>query len=614
MKIKSLFILACVLIVLSGCMDVLDKHNLGSVSDNIWENEGTATLYLNNLYEDNMPGFNMGYNSTYTDETYSSNTSVTDLLYGFVDNTDFSTTYVSQSTDIFHKDNYKLIRQINLCIDGMKESALDDSIKGIILGQAYFLRAYRYWEIIKLYGGIPMILHAQDPFTENLDVARHKTSTCIDYLMEDLDFAIEHLPDQWDNNNLGRITSGVAAAYKGRILLNWASPLFNRENKIERWQRAYDANKEAIEILARTGRGLNPDYSSIFTTTTATNVEAIWFTLYNSSAGNDYTNGWEGTIRPRSGGGSGSCNPTWNLVKAFPMANGKWITDEGSGYDSTYFWQNRDPRFYAVVGYNGCTWKMGGKTSDIQWAYDRNFMENNTRPATGFYCKKASDPTIDIDQTSYGSTTWHELRYAEVLLNLAECANEVGKPEETIEQLKKIRARAGIEEGDGSYGLPVNGTKDEILEAVMHERQIELCLENKRYWDIRRRLMYRNDIGSHSPRLNGTYRLGILTSINSKYIRAVTTDKTSSWYGWKSIDTAAYFGHINIDDQAVYNTYFKTTLRVLEQVDATSGIPFPLNYPELFDFFAVPSAMLNSSDSIRQTINWFDGSFDPLAE
>lgn len=610
MKIKSSIIVLVVMTILSGCTDVLDKHNLNSVNDQIWDNEGTATLYLNKLYEDNMPGMSLGEDLGRSDESYTSSESVTNLVYGYVDNTDLATTYVGRSTDVFHKDNYVLIRQINLCIDGMKESALSDSVCGIILGQAYFLRAYRYWEIIKLYGGVPMVLHAQDPFFENMDMARNTTSECIDLLVEDLDYAIANLPDNWDATNLGRITRGAVAAYKGRILLNWASPMFNPNNEADRWQRAYDANKEAMEMLAAAGRGLHPDFSTIFTTSASTNVEAVLFKLYNANAGNDYATSWESTIRPRSGGGSGSSNPTWNLVKAFPMANGKWISDPTSGYDSTFYWKNRDPRFYATIAYNGCTWKMEGKDTEIQWTYDRNIQENNSKPGTGFYCKKASDPTLPMDKVKYGSATWHELRYAEVLLNFAECANEVGKPEEAIEQLKRIRERAGIEPGeDGNYGLPAGGSQNEILEAVIHERQIEFAFENKRYWDLRRRTMFRNDLGPNTPKLNGTQRYGMLTSINAKYSRVIT-DQTSPYYGWKAVDTAAYFGSIDINDNAIYNQYFKTTIRSMEVV--LNEVSTPINYLPLYDFFAVPSAMLQSCDSIKQTIGWFDGSFDPL--
>ncbi|MBN1925090.1 MAG: RagB/SusD family nutrient uptake outer membrane protein [Prolixibacteraceae bacterium] len=612
MKKRSILIMLVFFTALFGCEDVLDKHDLNTVDDLIWDDEVTATLYLNKLYEDNMPDMSLGEGSAWGDETYSSSEGVSNLMYGFVEPTNFSTSFVSRGTDVFHKDNYKLIRQVNIAIEGIEGSTLSDSIKGVLVGQARFFRAYRYWEIIKIYGGIPMIMHVQDPYTEILDVARNKTSECINLIVEDMDYGIEHLPDQWDANNFGRITKGAAAAYKGRVLLHWASPMFNPENKAERWQQAYDANKQAIEILAVTGRGLHPEYSTIFTSNITTNVEAILFRQYSAAAGQDFATGWESTIRPRSGGGSGSQNPTWNFVKAFCMSNGKRITNPASGYDSTYYWQNRDPRFYDIIGYNGCTWEMNGKTTTVQWTYDRNAQEYNTKPGTGFYCKKASDINLNKDNTSLGSQTWHEIRYAEVLLNFAECANELGKTSEAMENVIAIRQRAGIEAGDGNYGIPANPGKTELLEIIMNERQIEFAFENKRYWDLRRRKMFTSDLGPNTPKLNGTHRYGLLIQVNARYMRPLSVPEGDPLYGWKMIDTAAYNGSININDSEVYNAYFKTTLRIMDAV--VNDVPMVFDYKELYDFMSVPEAMLNSSDSIKQTVGWFDGSFDPLVE
>ncbi|HPR30661.1 MAG TPA: RagB/SusD family nutrient uptake outer membrane protein [Prolixibacteraceae bacterium] len=612
MKKSSYIALIVLLSAFMACEDVLDKQNLNSVSDRIWDDEVTASLYLNKLYQDNMPPMSLGESSAWGDETYSSSEGVSMLLYGLVEPTNFSTSFVSRGTDVFHKDNYKLIRQINIALEGIEGSILNDSIKGILIGQARFLRAYRYWEIVKIYGGVPMILHVQDPYTEVLDKSRNKTSDCIDRIVEDLDYGIENLPDQWLESDFGRITRGAAAAYKGRVLLHWASPMFNPENKSERWQQAYDANKQALDLLARTNRGLHPDYGTIFTTNVLTNVEAILFRQFSAAAGQDFASEWESDIRPRSGGGSGGQNPTWNLVKAFGMANGKRITDPGSGYDSTYFWQNRDPRFYHIIAYNGCTWEMSGKSSTVQWAYDRNIQENNTKPGTGFYCKKASDANLHKDNTSLGSHTWHEIRYAEVLLNFAECANEVEKKDEAISKLIDIRKRAGIEAGDGNYGIPSNPDKTELLEIIMNERQIELAFENKRYWDLRRRKMFTEDLGPNTRRLNGTYRYGLLTQINARFMRPISVPEDDPFYGWKGVDTAAYYGSININDSESYNTYFKTSLRIMEAV--VNNVPLSLNYQPLYDFMSVPDAMLNSTDSIAQTIGWFNGSFDPLDE
>ncbi|MFA9390208.1 MAG: RagB/SusD family nutrient uptake outer membrane protein [Prolixibacteraceae bacterium] len=612
MKTKSQIIMIILLTVLIGCQDVLDKHNLNVVNDLIWDDDVTATLYLNKLYADNMPIMSLGESSEWGDETYSSSSGVSMLQYGFVEPTDFSTEYVARGSDVLHKDNYILIRQINICIDGLEASTLSDSIKGLLIGQAKFLRAYRYWEMVKIYGGVPMILHTQDPYTENLDVARSSTKECVDLIVADLDYGIEYLPHQWDGGNLGRINKGAAAAYKGRILLHWASPLFNPDNKSDRWQRAYDVNKEVIDLLAVTNRGLHPDYSTIFTTDVTTNVEAILYRQYSATAGQSFASGWESSIRPRSGGGGGGNNPTWNFVKSFVMANGKRITDSDSGYDSTYYWQNRDPRFYDIVAYNGCTWEMNGKTTNIQWAYDRNIQENNTKPGTGFYNKKASDVNLHKDNVSLGNQSWHELRYAEVLLNFAECANEIGKTQEALQQVIAIRQRAGIEAGDGNYGIISNPSKTELLEVIMNERQIEFAFENKRYWDLRRRLMFRNDLGPHTPKLNGTHRYGLLTQIQARFMRPLAVPEDDPLFGWKSIDTAAYNGSIDINNSESYNTYFKTTLRVMDAVVNEKALV--MDYKELYDFMSVPQAMLNSSDSIQQSLGWFDGFFDPLSE
>ena len=607
MKAYTITIIALLFTFLTGCEEVLDKHDLNVVDEQIWDNEVQATLYVNNLYEDNMPNMSLGTNSSMSDETFSSSEDITDLLYGFYTSTDID------AVKVLHKDNYKLIRQINICIEGLVNSSLDESIKAPIAGQALFFRAYRYWEMVKLYGGIPMVFEVQDPFKEDLNVARSKTSESIDLIVADLDQAIASLPVEWTlDNDKGRITSGAAAAFKGRILLAWASPLFNPENKQARWQRAYNANKQAIELLAQmsTPRDLNPDFSLIFTENVLDNVEAVLYKRFSLSAGSDYVSSWENSVRPPSAGGNGGNNPTWELVKAFPMANGKLINESGSGYDSTCFWQNRDPRFYATIAYNGAEWSMNGRDEDIQWAYVRNIHENNRTPATGFYCRKATDPTIAEEDISQTGTTWHELRYAEVLLNFAECANELGIKNEALENIRRIRQRAGIEAGSGDYGIPESVSLAQLRELIMIERQVEFAYENKRYWDMRRRLLFRNDLGDYMKKFNGTKRHGLETRVKSPWSARIL-DKESPYYGWSRIDTVTLLGHVNINDRDNYNTYFSTNYKEMES--NIGNVIQSINYPALYDFFAVPSAFIQTSPAVEQTKGW-GGNFDPLAE
>jgi hypothetical protein len=368
---------------------------------------------------------------------------------------------------------------------------------------------------------------------------------------------------------------------------------------------------QAIDILSQmtVPGGLYPVFEDIFTVDVVNNREAIIFKRYSLSAGNDYTHSWESRVRPPSGGGNGGFSPTWELVKAFPMANGKLINEPGSGYDSTYFWKNRDPRFYATVGYNGSQWAMNGRVESNIWTF-RNIKENNRVPATGFYNKKATDPLIAREDISQTSTAWIELRYAEVLLNFAEAANELGKTGEALEKIRLVRERAGIESGGGEFGISNSVTTEELRERIMVERQVEFAFENKRYWDLRRRLMFRNDLGQYVKKLNGTQRHGLTYTALSGW-NAIIKDENSPYYDQMRIDTALVNGHLDLNDQASFSKFFRVTFRNL---DVYIGQSQPLSYPELYDFFAVPSSMIEKSPAVEQTLGWINGTFDPLAE
>ncbi len=605
MKRTAIAVAALLTLFFAGCEEVLDKHDLNVLDQQIWDDQNQATLYLNNLYYANMPGASLGLNSQLSDESYSAEEQYTDFLYGMKTESDIN------SVTVFHKSRYELIRRINICLEGMEGSSLSDSIKGMISGQALFFRAFRHWEMVQLYGGVPIIKKVQDPFTEDLNVPRFKTSDAVDAIVADLDEAIRVLPVDWLlEEDKGRITRGAAAAFKGRVLLAWASPLFNPADDPARWQRAYEANKEAMDILAAMSvpRSLHPDFATLFTTDVRNNMESVLYRRYSSGAGVEYTHGWENSVRPPSGGGNGGFSPTWELVKAFPMANGKLIGEPGSGYDSVYFWKNRDPRFYATVVYNGAEWSMNGRTGTTAWTF-RNLKETNRVPGTGFYNRKATDPTIARENISQTSTAWHEIRYAEVLLNFAECANEINKPGEALENVRKIRARAGIEAGNGEYGIPNSVSKELLRQIIMIERQVEFAFENKRYWDMRRRLMFRNDMGTHVRKLNGTYRHGFTYLALSGWNNEITDEK-SPYKGWLRIDTALYLGHLDLNNAASYSKYFRVTYKVM---DLYQGKQQTLNYKTLYDFFAVPSSMLEKSPAVKQTLGWINGEFDPLA-
>lgn len=457
-----------------------------------------------------------------------------------------------------------------------------------------------------------MVLKTLNPYEDELNDPRNKTSESIEIIISDLDKAIAGLPPSWPDAEIGRITKGAAAAMKGRILLYWASPQYNVNNDPARWERAYLANKEAKTILVSAGKALHGSFNNIFLVEGSANKEAVLVRPFNLSA--DVTNSWENSARPREvGGNGGGVNPTLGLVSAFPMKNGKAIADPTSGYDPVHFWKDRDPRFYSTIVYNGATYEfpsITGGSGRKQWTYYyyeyRNgaptttlkSVETNGPTVTGFYTRKMVNPNIAQVDVSRSGTDWIEIRFAEVLLNLAEAANEAGHIDEAYTEMREIRKRAGIESNGNTYGLPDAMTKEQMRAAIMNERQVELAYEDKRYWDLRRRNMFAEDLpGVANTKLNGTKRLGIRIILKPEYNNA---------------DFVNIRNNINLDTD--FDTYFTVEVREMD--------PQPLNYRQpavpgpnnpSYNFFPIQTSLINRSPALKQTQGWAaENTFNPF--
>jgi hypothetical protein len=362
-----------------------------------------------------------------------------------------------------------------------------------IKAQAYFLRAFKYFELVKLYGGVPYVTEPQDWLTDSLYVPRNKTSECIALIVKDLDSAAlgtKELIASQGTGNRGRITSYAALGMKGRVLLYWASPQFvgpgtTSADVAARWEKAYQANKFAYDEMIAGGHALFPNFSNVLLDEGSGNKELIIIRSYGIT--NNY-NSFETGSRPSSMGSGGSNQPTLNLVNAFPMSDGTPIT-ASADYDSTQYFKNRDPRFYATIAYNGSVWPLGGQNNYRIWTYTNTNSETSTS-TTGFYNKKGVNLSPTKETAMNGAADWVEMRLAEVMLNLAECAAKTNRITEAYDMLTAIRSRAGITNGNGFYGLNPNMTANEMVTAVLLERQIELAFEGKRYQDLRRTRLF----------------------------------------------------------------------------------------------------------------------------
>lgn len=665
-KIIIISILGSLLMGVMSCKKdfLVEKRDLTGVNEEVFKDPDLARAYVGYIYRlfqyaDNatsMVQWQNGNNGTFNDAY----TKTTEELAGQTDwNRDWPTIAITQNhanqyfgqrmTASIANNTWTRLKQINIFIDQIEKHGLTKEQSDPLKGEMYFWRAWQYFELLKLYGGVPLVLTPQNPIIEDGDktneVPRATSAATVDQIAKDLDEATVLLPGTWPAAHWGRITSGGAAALKGRVLLTWASPLFNRNDDRARWQRAYDACFAARTLLAGNGFLLASSWDNMWYTPQTNNPEGVIVTVFNSVSADQTqrNNGWEQATRSKQVLGSGGISPTRQMVDAFPMKDGKMPGDPTSlyTYDPKKFYKNRDPRFAKTFTYNGAVWAYGGAPNFRQWTY---FWYNNASQATpnrntevagpnssGIYVRKATNPTASnaIGNFGFSGTDYMELRFAEVVLNLAEAAIGSDKLAEGLTLIKEVRARAGVENGDGDYGLSAAaGNRDMLFAAVLNERKIEFAYENKRFWDIRRWLLFNDAFGTCT-------RLGVQPLDGTR--------RTGMWITVKKVDGTRYNGNDDpmikkadgtvpvIDREPVvfppgvanmdqyidylYDNHFEIIIR--DNLDPTSPAGWKFKWYNEYYFFGLHQNILSGSPYLQQTKLWPDltgamGTYDPL--
>jgi hypothetical protein len=607
--------------VLASCSKVLDKTDLSKLEpDLVFSDSTLVQLNMDNIYESNLPSWGgqntssvlSGVQPQLSEESQSSGNKFMEgtMSYGTDEPKDYGTSLNTNNTQ--PSTNWGKIRQVNTFIASMEASPLPEYTKRKFIAQAKFFRAFRYWDLVRIYGGVPLVLTPLNGVgSESRDSAllpRASASACFQQMVADLDYAISALPGKWANQatDWGKITSGAAAAFKGRVLLYWASPMFNPNDLTARWQAAYDANLQAKAILDANGYGLNSNYKTMWFTERG-NPEAVMVTGYNTATGDQQkkNNGWDKSCRPAYLNGSGSNTPTWELVRSYPMKDGKMPGDATGAftYYDTLFYKNRDPRFDATIAYNGCTWPLDGNANYKLWTYYETSSKSTEANAsnTGFYCRKAvSEGTFTFGDPQYSGTDWMEIRYAEVLLNLAESAVGIGKTgagDEGYAGLVAVRKRAGITAGANNlYGLTAGMTRSQLFDAILFERKIEFAFEGKRFWDLYRWKRMSDLQGWYRNRL----RIVLKTGTGIPTAAALKDPTSPSYRDIQNLDVmmANYFTTIRNNNHDGSNSTTK--------LDSN-----PINFQPTYYFFPIPLAAITNNPNLKQNTNW-GGTFDPL--
>ncbi len=375
--------------------------------------------------------------------------------------------------------SYRSIREVNYALANITEVEMSQARKNQLIAELKFIRAYRYHDLVRNYGSVVLmgdaVYNLGDDLTQDGLFQKSSIAEGINYILTQLDEAAAGLPAANSNSwQLGRATKGAALALKSRIALYAASPLYSAGT----WQAAADAAKEVMTM----GYTLHPDYQSLFLTSSS--KEIIFERLYVVGARHvclEISNG------PNGYGGWAGNSPLQNLVDAYEVKEDEDTAvpfDWSNTAHATAPYENRDPRFYASILYNGAEYRGREIETFLPGGQDsKDGKDNWNASKTGYYLRKFLDDNLPINNPwdVAGIQPWIYLRYAEILLNYAEAQNEAVGPDATVyDAINQIRERADMPD------LPAGLSQSEMRDAIRRERQVELAFEEHRFYDVRR--------------------------------------------------------------------------------------------------------------------------------
>lgn len=463
---------------------------------------------------------------------------------------------------------FKAIRNCNIFIENVSDLSkvpditLDERQRW--LAEVKFLKAYYHFLLLRMYGPIPLVdknidVSAQE---DEVRVKRMPFDDGVNFINNLIDEALPSLPQIITDRSteLGRITKPIALAIKAKLLITAASPLFNGnpdyanfkdKDGVNLFNATYDANKwvkaaaaakAAVDAAEFAGFKLYKFPNSTFKLSDTTllqltikgalterfnlNTEHVWANP-NSRTGN-----LQRTAMPRLattvvvGSARQQLAPPIKIAEMFYSSNGVPINEDKvldftnrytlrtavkserfyvkEGYTTARLNFDREPRFYADLGFDGGVWYkydsptnsdegtfvLEGKSTQVAGA--NNFGWYNE---TGYFVKKVVDWNMvnGSNGASYRDYPWPEIRLADIYLMYAEALNESlgGPTEEVYTYINKVRTRAGLKTVQEAWTNFSNNptkytTKNGMREIIQQERLIEMAFEGSRYWDIKR--------------------------------------------------------------------------------------------------------------------------------
>ena len=468
MKTKFLHIATALLFVgfTSSCSDFLDRYPLDELSDSsFWKTENDAMMAVTDIYGC-LPTWDQDEDINSDNAVHGIKWAAGNISKGVYDPMDQS-----------WAGSYTPIRQCNLVLEKVKDIEMSDESRKKIEGQAYFFRAFVYFNLIRSFGDVPYIDKPLN-LTDVEDITRTPREEVYAKVMADFDKAIEYLPEEWDAANTPRVTKGAALAMKARAALYYNN-----------WQVAADASKAVMDLgkYELYDAGNTGKYQELFWEKSDGCDENILYVQFNYPDKTHYLIGWE--CFPTLGWGG--MNPTQSLVDAFEDKDGAPIS-KSTIYNEKDPFKNRDPRLEVNVLHDGE--EMYGvtiKLKPLNSSGKTGIEQHGDATATGYYQQKWLDPSIDPQSEGWNmGKDWVVIRYAEVLLTYAEAMNELHPlSAESFDAVNQVRRRVGMPDLQNTDPSKPTycATQDELRKRIQNEWRVEFALEGgKRMWDIRR--------------------------------------------------------------------------------------------------------------------------------
>lgn len=323
-------------------------------------------------------------------------------------------------------DAYRGISRSNIILDRIDAVEMNADLKNRLKGEAKFLRALLYFNLVQVFGDVPLILKELKTTEEFYAFGREPSGKIYAQVEQDLKDAATALPRQYAAADAGRATAGAAKGFLGRVLL------FQGKHAT-----ALPFLKEIIE--SNTYK-LLPAFSDVFRYDNGNNAEILFSVQY-------------------SRGGLGEGN---NIVTQFaPQGSGNAVIVGGGG-------TLNQPTSDILNAY-----EPGDKRKDATIA--TSYVAANGKPVNIFFVKKFLDPAMTAPQET--ETDYPVLRYSDVLLMYAECLNETGKTSEALPYLNAVRNRAGLAAREGL-------SQSVSRLAIEQERRTEFAFEGLRFFDL----------------------------------------------------------------------------------------------------------------------------------